>query len=172
MAGNMPAMEPGDVLRTVPFFSDVLAEAELNELAARAFFVKFPEGATPIEEDAPGHAMYVVAAGEAAVFVHGEDEPIAALGKGDIIGEMSLLTGARRSATVRATTALELIEVNKQALAVVLKQSPDLVERFATLIHRRQHELDRLAGGSAWGMMRLGKNEMASTIRSFFGSTI
>jgi CRP-like cAMP-binding protein len=168
----MPAMEPRDVLRTVPFFADVLDAAELDELAARAFFVKFPAGATPIEEDAPGHAMFVVASGDAAVFVHGDPEPIASLGKGDIIGEMSLLTGARRSATVRAVSALELIEVNKQALAHVLERSPDLVERFAALIVRRQHELDRLAGGSAWGMMRLGKAEMATTIRSFFANTI
>jgi CRP-like cAMP-binding protein len=168
----MPAMEPRDVLKTVPFFADVLDDAEIEELSARAFFVKFPQGATPIEEDAPGHAMFVVASGEAKVYVHGDHDPIATLGKGDIIGEMSLLTGARRSATVKAATPLELIEVNKQALAYVLKQSPDLVDRFAALIVRRQRELDRLAGGSAWGMMRLGKAEMATTIRSFFANTI
>jgi CRP-like cAMP-binding protein len=165
-------MEPRDVLSSVPFFSDVLDAPELDELAARAFFVKFPPGATPIEEDAPGHAMFVVASGEAAVYIHGEAEPIAQIGAGDIIGEMSLLTGARRAATVKAISALELIEVNKQAFAHVLAQSPDLVERFADLIVHRQRELDRLAGGSAWGVMRLGRSEIAATIRSFFGTAL
>jgi CRP-like cAMP-binding protein len=165
-------MEPRDVLKTIPFFADVLDDSELEELAARAYFIDFPAGATPIEEDAPGQAMFIIVSGEAAVTVHGDDEPVATLGKGDIVGEMSLLTGARRSATVKAVTPLEVIEVNKEALAHVLKASPDLVDRFAALIDRRQRALDKLAGGSAWGMLRLGKAEMSATIRSFFGKTI
>jgi CRP-like cAMP-binding protein len=166
-------MEPVDVLKVTPFFREVLDDAELKMLAARAYFIKFPKGATPIEEDGAGHAMFVIVSGEAIVTVHDQDdEPVARLGKGDIVGEMSLLTGARRSATVTAANDLEVLEVNKQALAHVLQHAPDLVERFAALIDRRQRELDRLAGGSAWGMMRMGKAEMASTIRSFFGKTI
>lgn len=165
-------MEPLDVLKTVPFFSDVLDGEEVTELATKAYFIRFQQGSKPIEEDAPGHAMFVVVSGEADVTVHGVDEPVARLGPGSIVGEMSLLTGARRSATVTAVTPLEVIEVNKEALAHVLKQSPDLVERFAALIEKRQHALDKLAGGSAWGMMRLGKAEMAATIRSFFANTI
>lgn len=166
-------MEPAEILKATPFFSEVLDDAEIEMLAARAHFLSFPKGATPIEEDGPGHAMFVIVSGEAVVTVHGgDDEPVARLTKGDIVGEMSLLTGARRSATVTAGTPLEVVEVNKQALAHVLQHAPDLVERFAVLIERRQHELDRLAGGSAWGMMRMGKAEMASTIRAFFGKTI
>lgn len=165
-------MEPRDVLKTIPFFAEVLDDAELDELAARARFVDFAEGATPIEEDAPGHAMFIIVSGEADVFVHTEPEPVARLAKGDIVGEMSLLTGARRSATVRAVKPLAVIEVNKEAFAHVLKHSPTLVDRFAGLIDRRQRALDKLAGGSAWGMMRVGKAEMAATIRTFFGQTI
>jgi CRP-like cAMP-binding protein len=116
--------------------------------------------------------MFIIVSGEADVFVHTDPDPIARLTKGGIVGEMSLLTGARRAATVKAVTPLEVIEVNKQAFAHVLKSSPDLVDRFAGLIDRRQRELDRLAGGSAWGMMRMGKVEMAATIRSFFANTI
>ena len=52
-------VEPVEILKTVPFFSEVLTEAELATLSDRARFVEFPEGATPIEEDGPGHAMYV-----------------------------------------------------------------------------------------------------------------
>ena len=161
-------VEPVEVLRTVPFFADVLTAEELEQLADHARFVAFPEGATPIEEDGPGHAMYVVASGEAVVSVDGEAEPVARLGPGAVVGEMSLLTGARRSATVTAAAPLEMIEVSKQALAHVLANSPDLVDRFAAMIHRRQMELDKLAGGSAWGMLRQGKVELAYTIRDFY----
>jgi CRP-like cAMP-binding protein len=165
-------MEPRAVLKTIPFFAGVLDDAEIDMLAARAYFLDFPKGATPIEEDAPGPAMFVIVAGEAVVGVHGEDEPVARLGSGDVVGEMSLLTGARRSATVTAATPLRVIEINKEALAHVLQHAPDLVDRFAALIERRQRELDKLAGGSAWGMMRMGKIEIAATIRAFFGKTI
>ncbi len=165
-------MEPGDILKTIPFFSEVLDAHEIDMLATRAYFVDYAEGAKPIVEDAPGHAMFVIVSGEANVTVHGESEPVARLGKGAIVGEMSLLTGARRSATVTAATPLKVIEVNKEALAHVLKHSPNLVDRFAALIDRRQRDLDRLAGGTAWGMLRMGKAEVAATIRSFFGKTI
>jgi CRP-like cAMP-binding protein len=163
-------MEPRAVLKATPFFADVLDDKEIGMLAAHAHFVSYPRGATPIEEDGPGHAMFVVVSGEATVTVKGEPEPVARLRAGDIFGEMSLLTGARRSATVTAATPLETIEVSKQALANVLDHSPDLVDRFVQMLSRRQAQLDHVAGGNAWGMMRLGRAELAGMIRSFFGS--
>jgi CRP/FNR family cyclic AMP-dependent transcriptional regulator len=163
-------MDPRQTLKSTPFFSEVLDDKELNLLAAHAHFVSYPKGATPIEEDAPGHAMFVVVSGEAEVTVMGDKTPVARLRAGDIFGEMSLLTGARRSATVTAVTPLETIEVSKQALAHVLEHSPDLVDRFVQMLSRRQAELDHAAGGNAWGMLRLGRGELASMIRSFFGS--
>jgi CRP-like cAMP-binding protein len=161
-------MEPQDFLKTIPFFGEVLDDDEIARLAARAHFVDFQEGATPIEEGGPGQAMYVIVSGEALVTIADDPKPVATLGRGDIVGEMSLLTGARRSATVTAKTALEVIEISKQALAHVLEHSPDLVDRFAALLERRQRQLDRIAGGNAWGMLHPGKAEMASTIRAFF----
>ena len=163
-------MDPKAILKATPFFADVLDDKEIALLASHAHFITYPKGATPIEEDGPGHAMFIVISGEATVTVTEEKEPVARLRAGDIFGEMSLLTGARRSATVTAVTPLETIEVSKQALAHVLEHSPDLVDRFAKMMDRRQAELDHATGNDPWGMMRLGKGEMASMIRSFFGS--
>lgn len=162
-------MEPVAILKSTPFFAEVLDDAELEMLAARAHFVGFQKGATPVEEDGAGHAMFVIASGEASVTVLGDDHPVAKLGPGDIFGEMSLLTGARRSATVTALTPLETVEISKQALAHVLEHSPSLVDRFVDMLNRRQRELDRIAGGNMWGMLRPGRGELASMIRSFFG---
>jgi CRP-like cAMP-binding protein len=83
---------------------------------------------------------------------------------------MSLLTGARRSATVTAVGPMEAVEISKQALSNVLEHAPDLVDRFVQMLSRRQAELDHAAGGNAWGMMRLGRGELAGMIRSFFGA--
>lgn len=162
-------MDPRAILKATPFFADVLDDSELEMLASHAHFITYQKGATPVEEDGPGHAMFVVVSGEAAVTVMGEPQAVATLGPGAIFGEMSLLTGARRAATVTAVTHLEVLEISKQALSNVLEHSPTLVERFATMISKRQGELDRLAGGHAWGMLRLGRGELTSMIRTFFG---
>ncbi len=162
-------MNPVVILKSTPFFAEVLDEKELDELATRARFLSYPKGATPIEEDGPGHAMYVIVDGTAEVSIMEDDTPVATLGKGDIVGEMSMLTGARRAATVTALTPLEVLEISPTALAHVLAESPTLVDRFAAMIDRRQKLLDRLAGGAPWGMLRVGKAEMASMIRGFFG---
>lgn len=163
-------MNPVDTLRMTPFFAEVLDENELAMLASRAHYVGYAKGATPIEEDGAGHAMFVIVSGEASVTVMGDDRPIATLAAGDIFGEMSLLTGARRSATVTALTPLETLEISKPALAHVLEHSPSLVDRFVAMLNKRQRELDRAAGGHSWGTLRLGRAELASMIRSFFGA--
>jgi len=164
-------MSPAEILKSTPFFAEVLDESEIEALATRARFIGFPAGATPIEEDGPGHSMFIIVSGQVSISVRGDDEPIATLGPGDIFGEMSLLTGARRSATVTALEPVDAIEVNKQALAYVLKNSPSLVDRFADMLARRQRELDRSAGGP-WGMMRPGHAELHQSISSFFGRLI
>lgn len=163
-------MDPVSTLKATPFFAEVLDDTELAMLASRAHYVGFAKGATPVEEDGAGHAMFVIVSGEASVTVLGDDTPVATLGPGDIFGEMSLLTGARRSATVTALSPLETLEISKPALAHVLEHSPSLVDRFVTMLNKRQRELDRIAGGGAWGMLRLGRGELATMIRSFFGS--
>ena len=58
-------MDPRTILKSTPFFADVLDDAELGMLATRAHFVSFAKGATPIEEDGPGHAMFVIVSGKA-----------------------------------------------------------------------------------------------------------
>jgi CRP-like cAMP-binding protein len=165
-------MRPRDILQSTPFFAEVLTDAELDMLAARARFLAFPKGATPIEEDAPGTSMFVIAKGRVNVAVDSDPKPIATLGAGDIVGEMSLLTGARRSATVIAIEPVEVLEVNKEAFAHVLHHSPTLVGRFVEMLLRRQRELDRIAGGSAWGMMRPHREELETVIRMFFARTV
>jgi CRP-like cAMP-binding protein len=160
-------MHPRDILKSTPFFAEVLTDGEIDMLAARARFIAFPKGAVPIEEAAPGPSMFVIATGAFAVTVTGEAAPIARLGPGDIVGEMSLLTGAPRSATVTAIEPSEVLEVNKEALAHVLQQSPTLVGRFVVMLLRRQRVLDRIAGGSAWGIVRPGKDELTGMITGF-----
>jgi len=164
-------MDAYEILKATPFFGEVLDDAELKILSDHARLVPYDKGAVLIEEDGPGHSMFVIVKGEADVTVRDEEGTVAALKAGGIVGEMSLLTGAPRNATVTATTPLEVLEVDKSALANVLWMSNDLVDRFVAMLMRRQRELDHLYGGVAWGMLRPGKAELTNTIRDFLQTT-
>ncbi|HMN86608.1 MAG TPA: cyclic nucleotide-binding domain-containing protein [Bauldia sp.] len=159
------------ILKSTPFFAEVLDDKELVLLADHARTREIAGGERLVEEDDRGHSMFVVVAGDFTVTVHGEEEPLARLGSGAIVGEMSLLTGEPRSATVTAVSPGTVLQIDKDALANVLWMAPGLVDRFVEMLFRRQRELDRLAGGAAWGMMRPGKAELAARIHGFFETT-
>ena len=164
-------MSAREILGSVPFFREALDDKELTLLADHARTHKLEKGETLISEDRPGHSMFVVVAGELEVTLKDDSDPVAKLEKGSIVGEMSLLTGSPRNATVTALGEVEVLEVDKAALANVLWMSPGLVDRFVEMLFRRQGELDRAAGGLAWGTMRPGKGELAEMIQNFYQRT-
>lgn len=161
-------MSAREILESVPFFREALDDKELTILAGHARTHTLEKGENLVSEDRPGHSMFVIVDGEVEVTVSGEADPIARLSKGAIVGEMSLLTGSPRNATVTAATRAEVLEVDKAALANVLWMSPGLVDRFVEMLFRRQIELDRAMGGIAWGSLRPGKAELAEMIRNFY----
>jgi CRP-like cAMP-binding protein len=164
-------MTARDILGATPFFSEVLDAAALDRLARNVSEVRFDRDAVLLSEDDSGHSMLVIASGEVAVSVPGSDgaRRIATLGPGAIVGEMSLMTGARRSATVTALAPVAAIEIDKSALEPILAGSPQLVDRFAEMLDRRQAELDRVYGAGTWNIFGLGGGDMRSLISTFFG---
>lgn len=164
-------MSAREILASVPFFRESLDDTELTLLADHARTHKLEKGEELIAEERPGHSMFVIVDGDVEVTVKGDVDPLAKLEKGAIVGEMSLLTGSPRSATVTALGDVEVLEVDKAALANVLWMSPGLVDRFVEMLFRRQGEMDRAAGGVAWGTMRPGKAELAEMIRTFYQRT-
>ena len=164
-------MSAREILESVPFFREALDDKELTLLADHARTHTLAKGETLIAEDRPGHSMFVVVSGELEVTLKGDSDRVAKLEKGGIVGEMSLLTGTPRNANVTALTDVEVLEVDKAALANVLWMSTDLVDRFVEMLFRRQGELDRAVGGAAWGTMRPGKAELAEMIQTFYQRT-
>jgi CRP-like cAMP-binding protein len=150
---------PRQVLDSTPFFSDVLDSDNLDRLAVNLRVASFPKGAVLIKEDDGGSSMFVLAAGEADVTVPRSTRktPVATLKGGDIFGEMSLLTGARRAATVTA-------------LSPFIQAPPQLADRVAAMHKTRQAELDRIYKGARWKLP--GNLELAGMIRAYFGGTV
>ena len=90
--------------------------------------------------------LYVIERGEVVVLLArpGDESAIAVarLGPGALFGEMALVTGDKRQATVRAATACELVEVGPDAMHHILEKSPDLAERLSAVLVERQAALD------------------------------
>ena len=162
-------MDAREAIAANPFFADVMEKRDIAVLARHALPVERQAGTELIHEDGADASLFIIVSGEVEVIAgdpkHGKH--IATLGPGDFFGEMSLMTGDRRAATVRALTDVEVLEITKSALAPFLDASPELVDRFAEVLHKRQAELDRAYGTSAFSMLDQGG--FAALIRRFFG---
>jgi CRP-like cAMP-binding protein len=164
-------MNTREFLGTIPFFADVLDSRQLDTLAAAARRVEFDRGAALIREDDLGSEMYALIGGAVEVSVHdgSGERHVATVNAGQIVGEMSLLTGARRAATVTATMPVTALQIGKEALQPLLDASPALYEHFAAMLEKRQHELDRVYGHGFWNLFGLPRDELTLVMRSFFG---
>jgi CRP-like cAMP-binding protein len=90
-----------ETLKRVPLFSG-MEKKELESIASTMRERTFPAGSTVTAEGAGGAGFFVVTEGEGEVTVHGE--PRGRLGPGDYFGEIALLTGSDRTATIMAKT--------------------------------------------------------------------
>ena len=91
----------------------------------------------------PGDALYIVARGTVEVLAHGPDESLDAarivdtMGQGQVFGEIALLSGGVRTATIRAVGPLELLEINKSTFDAQIQVDPVMAEALARLVHDR-----------------------------------
>jgi CRP/FNR family transcriptional regulator, cyclic AMP receptor protein len=90
-----------ETLKQVPLFAG-LEKRELEQVAASMQERRFSAGSTVVQQGAGGAGFFVIGAGEAEVTVGGE--PRATLGPGDFFGEIALLKGTERTATITAKT--------------------------------------------------------------------
>ena len=129
------------MLRQQPLFKS-FTDVQLDALLPRGHAIHFGRGEKIIVQNDDGDSMFILVDGKADVLVNrdGVQARVASLASGDCFGEMSLLTGERRSATVVASTDCEVVEIGKAVLAKSLKENPPLVVQLGELLAKRRME--------------------------------
>jgi len=107
-----------------------------------------PAGTTLCQEGDFGDTMYFVVQGSLQIskrVIQGADKVIATLGIGQYAGELSLLTGAQRNATIRAVEETEVVEIDQEAFLQLIHEQPrvglDLMRQLAHRLHATTDEL-------------------------------
>lgn len=128
--------------RAIDFLA-VLDASALRLLAEQAHKRVYLPGELVVREGEPGEELFVIMEGEADVVINAGDQttPVATLKAGQFFGEMSLLTGAPRSATVQAKSQLTVTVIGKNAMSPVLAGNPGLADQFGTILTARQSAL-------------------------------
>jgi small-conductance mechanosensitive channel len=121
-------------------FLQLLDEEQMGKLIKNARMLRFGRGEKVIEQGAHGQSMFVLLHGEADVLVgaNGAQTHVATLRTGDYCGEMSLLTGEPRSATVIARTDCEMWEIDKGTMGELLQENETLVQKLGEILAERK----------------------------------
>ena len=113
--------------------------------------------------------MFVIVDGTVDVTFTGADgtaKVVTELRRGDVVGEMSMFTGDRRTATVSAASNVNALEITKASLEKVFAKAPDLLDEFGAVLAARQAELATIAGSAGQGE----RDDFIRRARGFFTS--
>ena len=112
-----------ELIKRVPLFSGC-SKRELEEVAGIADEIDLPAGSTLTREGATGHEFLVLADGSAEVKRKGKT--VNTLGSGDFLGEIALITGAPRTATVTTTGRSRMLVITARDFKALLRRVPSL----------------------------------------------
>ncbi|MBV9210036.1 MAG: mechanosensitive ion channel family protein [Acidobacteria bacterium] len=164
-----------EALKEVELFHP-LTDDERREIAERLVAAPFVRGEAMTRQGAQAHWLYIITSGEAEVRVAAEgsklSEKVATLRAGNFFGEMGLMTGEPRTATVIATTDVECYRLDKEAFHDILRRRPEIAEDISHILARRRVELDGIREGlneeAMRRRMRHTQHDFLDRIRNFF----
>lgn len=165
LAARLAALRKVDLFRALP-------EATARTLAEEMNAMPFCAGESITHEGAREDELYILVTGEAAVRIGQEVAPreVARLGPGDFFGEMSLMTGETRTATVVATSDVECYRIGKPTFERILHESPEVAEQIAEILADRKEALTAAKDDADQRRHRIdtAKRDLLGRIRGFF----
>ena len=169
-AEQPPVEDAEQLLGELPMFR-MLAADELGALARAAR----PLALGPMERFAiqgtTGTSLFVVADGEVEVVLRraqGPDVTVATLGRGEVVGEMSLLTGEPRAATVRAVDGALVYEIGRTQYAPILHAHREWVEELAMIMEERLRQTE--AALDVYDARKRRRDIYQRIVRQFFST--
>jgi small-conductance mechanosensitive channel/CRP-like cAMP-binding protein len=151
----------------------LLSDEARSRVADGARERRFAAGEMVVREGDRGSSMFVVEAGRLGVSAHGtvgQSQRLAVLEAGSAFGEISLLTGDTRTATVRALTEATLVEIDKATLLPILRENPSIVGMLElTMQERRKHAADALEAARGETDRTEDRTPLRQRIARFFG---
>jgi small-conductance mechanosensitive channel len=155
-----------DRFSTLPIFAP-LSEEEIEKLTRASNVRVYAPGENIVRMGQEGNSMFVIVRGSVKVQIpeNGHPKTVNTLKENDFFGEMSLLTGQPRSATVVASEETEVVQIRKQALKPIFESNPQLVSAICEIVEERKEVLvtndpaeSESVGQKGAGVMRLIKN--------------
>jgi len=136
------AAERRRVIDGVDLFA-ALSDQQRGEVASATVAKTYGNGEAIVKQGEPGESMYVLCSGTVAVVLEPDKREVATIRPGGYFGEMSLLTGEPRSATVVARGEVVVLELTAEVFRHLGAGSPHAIEQVGVLAITRRAELDR-----------------------------
>jgi small-conductance mechanosensitive channel/CRP-like cAMP-binding protein len=158
-------------LRPLPIFAP-LSDDQIGRLADHTSVYRFHAGEELFRQGDEGDSLFVVVSGRARVEfqnVRGDRQVLAIRQAGDFFGEMSLLTGARRSASVTAETDMVVEVVDKAAFAPVLSGDLSSLQMLSEIVEGRVADLRQMEAASPEPAQAGGADSLLGRIARFLG---
>jgi len=161
-------------LRPLTVFAP-LSDPQIEQVVRGAALQRYSVGEALVRQGEPGDSLFVIKSGRVRIDVKnevGQVIPVDHLGPDDFFGEMSLLTGEPRAASVVAEMETEVIVVDKPDLAEVFKSDNALLESISLVLEQRvRRSAERVAAGSGPLVKKESPQQgaLVQRIRGFFG---
>lgn len=162
-------------LKNVELFAQ-LSEEEKAKLAESVRLAPFSAGEVVTRQGSAAHWLYILTKGTAEVRLSGaggEEKKVAELKAPSFFGEMALMTGAPREATVVALTDVECLRLDKDDFQEILARRPEIAKEMSTILAQRRVELvavrDNLDADAKKRKMVTEGSKILESIRDFFG---
>jgi len=151
----------------VPVLAGLPEEAH-RALASTATELLFADGEIIVRQDDPGASMFLILSGSVVVTLGPEKREVAVIHAGGYFGEMSLLTGDNRAATVAARGDCMVLEITGDAFRDYVQRKPEVIDQLSAAATVRRKELDQARAAVGAPPVPAGAS-LRDRMREFFG---
>ena len=158
-------------LKKIELFTG-FSESELDEIASTLTFATFARGDVITHQGAIAHWLYILISGEVDIWFETpahERRHLTSLPAGRVFGEMGLMTGEPRRATVTARTDAECYRLDKKSFEHIMQSRPELADLFAHILTERSKQLVAVQNNKPPENQEQQKARILASIRNFFG---